>query len=58
LLPALNYGMPILAYEGSGFDPERVCRLMSDYAVSNAFIPPTALKMLRVLPDLKRSARN
>jgi acetyl-CoA synthetase len=53
LLPALNYGMPILAYEGSGFDPERVCRLMSDYAVSNAFIPPTALKMLRVLPDLK-----
>ncbi|MDH3760833.1 MAG: acyl-CoA synthetase [Gammaproteobacteria bacterium] len=53
LLPALNYGMPILAYEGSGFDPDRVCRLMSDYAVSNAFIPPTALKMLRVLPDLK-----
>ncbi len=53
LLPALNYGMPVLAYEGAGFDPERVCRLMSDYAVTNAFIPPTALKMLRVLPDLK-----
>jgi acetyl-CoA synthetase len=55
LLPALNYGMPILAYEGGGFDAERVCRLMSDYAVTNAFIPPTALKMLRVLPDLKSS---
>ncbi len=53
LLPALNYGMPIVAFEGSGFDAERVCKLMADYAVTNAFIPPTALKMLRVLPDLK-----
>ena len=52
LLPALNYGMPIVAYEGAGFDAERVCRLMSDYGVSNAFIPPTALKMLRALPDI------
>ena len=55
LLPALNYGMPILAYEGGGFDAERVCRLMHDYAVTNAFIPPTALKMLRTLPELKSS---
>ncbi len=51
LLPALNYGMPVVAYEGGGFDVERVCRLMADYAVTNAFIPPTALKMLRALPD-------
>ena len=53
LLPALNYGMPIVAFEGGGFDAERVCRLMSDYRVTNAFIPPTALKMLRTLPDIK-----
>jgi acetyl-CoA synthetase len=55
LLPALNYGMPIVAFEGGGFDAERVCRLLADYAVTNAFIPPTALKMLRALPDLKSS---
>ncbi len=55
LLPALNYGMPIVAYEGGGFDAERVCRLMQDYGVTNAFFPPTALKMLRALPDLKSS---
>ena len=55
LLPALNYGMPIVAFESAGFDAERVCRLMSDYAVTNAFIPPTALKMLRALPELKAS---
>ena len=53
LLPALNYGMPIVAFESAGFDAERVRRLMSDYAVTNAFIPPTALKMLRALPELK-----
>jgi len=53
LLPALNYGMPIVAYEGGGFDAERVCRLMADYGVTNAFIPPTALKMLRAVPDLE-----
>ncbi len=55
LLPALNYGMPIVAFEAGGFDAERVCKLMGDYAVTNTFIPPTALKMLRVLPDLKSS---
>lgn len=55
LLPALNYGMPIVAFEGRGFDAERVCRLMGDYAVSNAFIPPTALKMLRAVPDLRQN---
>ena len=54
LFPALNYGMPIVAYEGGGFDPERACALLRDYAVSNAFIPPTALKILRGLPDLPR----
>ncbi len=53
LLPALNYGVPIVAYEGGGFDAERACRLMADYGVTNAFIPPTAQKMLRALPDLK-----
>ena len=55
LLPALNYGMPIVAFEGAGFDAERACRLMADYAVTNAFIPPTALKMLRALPELTAS---
>ncbi len=53
LLPALNYGMPILAYEGSGFDAERAYRLMQDYRVTNAFIPPTALKMLRAIDNAK-----
>ena len=52
LLPALNYGMPIVAFQGGGFDAERAARLMTDYSVTNAFIPPTALKMLRAVPGL------
>ncbi len=47
LLPAWNYGVPVLGYEGGKFDPERACRLLKKYRVRNAFIPPTALKMMR-----------
>ncbi len=54
LLPSLNYGMPVLAYEGGRFDPERMCALIGKYSVTNAFIPPTALKMLRAIPDIKQ----
>lgn len=45
LLPTLHYGMPILAYRGR-FDPERACWLMAKYGVRNAFLFPTALKMI------------
>jgi len=53
LLPAWYYGVPVLGYEGRKFDPERACRLMADYRVRNAFIPPTALKMLRQVEGIK-----
>ena len=54
LLPSLNYGVPILAFEGGGFDPERAIALLEDYHITNAFIPPTALKMLRATPALAK----
>jgi len=47
LLPTLYFGKPILAYEGGRFDPEHACHLLGKYQVRNAFIPPTALKMMR-----------
>lgn len=52
LLPSWYYGRPILAYEGGKFDAERVCHLLEKYKVTNAFIPPTALKMMRQIPDI------
>ncbi len=55
LLPAWAYGRPIVAFEGRGrFDAERAVELVERYGVSNAFIPPTALKMLRQLDDIGR----
>ena len=53
LLPAWHYGQPILAYEGGKFDPEKTCYLLDKYQVRNGFVPPTALKMLHQVPDLK-----
>ncbi|CAG1001283.1 acetyl-CoA synthetase [Rhodocyclaceae bacterium] len=45
LLPAWNFGQPILAYRGR-FDPEKAFRLMEKYGVRNTFLFPTALKMM------------
>ena len=54
LLPAWCYGVPILAYEARGFDPERICTLLEKYQVTNGFIPPTALKMLRQVDGIDK----
>ena len=54
LLPTWYYGKPIVGFEGGKFDPERACWLMAKYAVTNAFIPPTALKMSRHVSDIDR----
>jgi acetyl-CoA synthetase len=53
LIPAWFYGQPVLGYDGGRFDAEKACDLMGRYRVRNAFIPPTALKMLRQVGDLK-----
>jgi acetyl-CoA synthetase len=45
LLPTWHYGMPLVGYRGR-FDPERACVLMQKHGVRNAFLFPTALKMI------------
>ena len=45
LMPTLYHGQPILGYRGR-FDPERAFYLLEKYAVRNAFLFPTALKMM------------
>jgi acetyl-CoA synthetase len=53
LLPALHYGKPVFGYDGQGrFDPERAVDLMARHGVRNAFIPPTAMKMLMQVQDV------
>ena len=50
LLPSLHHGVPVLAHRFAKFDPEEAFRLMADFEVRNAFMPPTALKMMRHVP--------
>ncbi len=45
LLPTLYFGQPIVGYRGR-FDAERAFRLMEKYQVRNAFLFPTALKLM------------
>ncbi len=47
LLPALTLGVPVVAARFERFDPDAVWRLIATQGIRNAFIPPTALKLLR-----------
>jgi acetyl-CoA synthetase len=51
LVPSLYYGVPVLGYDGGKFSPEKAFELMEKYRVRNAFIPPTALKMMMQVAD-------
>lgn len=47
LLPSLHFGVPVVSRRFDKFDPEQACALMAAHDVRNAFIPPTALRLLR-----------
>ena len=51
LLPTMYHGHPILGYRGR-FDPEKALYLCEKYQVRNAFLFPTALKMvMKAVPE-------
>src|SRR5262249_2901826 len=54
LLPSLYFGVPVLAHRARKFDPEKAFALMGRHGVRNAFLPPTALKMMRPIADPRR----
>ena len=47
LLPSLYHGVPVVAKRLQKFDPEEAFALMADHDIRNAFMPPTALKIMR-----------
>jgi acetyl-CoA synthetase len=57
LLPGLHYGVPVVAQKFEKFDPEEAFALMARMGVRNAFIPPTALRMLRSASPPKGALR-
>ena len=56
LLAGWHYGLPVVAYRQTRFDPERAFWLLERYAIRNTFIFPTALKLMRQVPAARRAA--
>jgi acetyl-CoA synthetase len=54
LLPSWLFGVPILGYRGR-FDAEKAYYLIEKYGIRNAFLFPTALKlMMKAVPEPKK----
>jgi len=52
LMPAWYYGVPVVALDYKKFNTTTVVSLMARHKVTCAFIPPTALKMIRREPQV------
>jgi acetyl-CoA synthetase len=51
LLPSWHHGVPVVAYRAKKFDPEQAFYFIAKYGIRNAFMPPTALKLMRQVKD-------
>jgi acetyl-CoA synthetase len=51
LMPALHHGVTVIARRFGKFTGEAAFDLLQRYGVRNAFLPPTALKMMRAVAD-------
>lgn len=51
LFPSWHYGVPVVAHRMRKFDAAQAFDLMARHRVRNAFLVPTALKMLRSIAD-------
>jgi acetyl-CoA synthetase len=54
LMPALHHGVTVVARRFAKFTGEAAFDLIQRHGVRNAFLPPTALKMMRAVPDAAR----
>ncbi|WP_136617837.1 MULTISPECIES: AMP-binding protein [Mesorhizobium] len=50
LMPALHHGIPVVACRFSKFTTEAAITLIRSQRIRNVFLPPTALKMLKLKP--------
>ena len=51
LMPAWHHGVTVVSHRFEKFDAEEAFRLIAEFQVRNAFLPPTALKMMRAVKD-------
>ena len=53
LFPSWHHGIPVLAHRAKKFNPEEAFHLIAKHKIRNAFMPPTALKLMRQVKDPK-----
>ncbi|MCM2293525.1 AMP-binding protein [Allorhizobium sp. BGMRC 0089] len=51
LMPALMLGVPVVSSPAQKFDPHMAFRIMAEMKVTNAFIPPTALRLMKAVQN-------
>ena len=51
LFPSWHHGIPVVAFRARKFDPEFTFDFIGRHGIRNAFIPPTALKLMRQVPS-------
>lgn len=49
LLPSLLLGVPVVSSPAQKFDPHTAFRILEEMDVRNAFIPPTALRLMKAI---------
>jgi acetyl-CoA synthetase len=53
LMGSWHHGVPVLASRARKYDPERALELMARHGVRNTFMPPTALRLMRQVKDIR-----
>jgi len=48
LFPAWYHGVPVVGHRAKKFEPQAAMQLMADHGVRVVFLPPTALKLMRL----------
>jgi len=51
LFASLYHGVPVVASARAKFDPEWAFHFMARHQIRNTFMPPTALRLMRQVPD-------
>nr|WP_255561481.1 acyl-CoA synthetase [Pseudohoeflea sp. DP4N28-3] len=51
LMPALHHGVTVVARRFGKFSGEDAFQHLQDFKIRNTFLPPTALKMMRAVPN-------
>ena len=51
VFPAWHYGRPVVGYPMGSFDAETAFELLDEFAVTDTFLPPTAIRMMMNVAD-------